>query len=142
MKKMFATLAAALALAGCVYKGAKVTEGTDLAVGLTVPGFEGALTLDVLNYLTGFRLGVAENAKLKVKYTYAGTNDYFGCITTRTYKHIDAKVEPCETGATERRARPSRPISPCGPGRTGRICPLRRFSCFPPQRALNERNRE
>lgn len=94
----FATfvLAIALASAGCVYKGAKVTEGTDLAVGLTVPGSEGALTLDALNYLTGFRLGVAENAGLKVKYTCAETNSYFGCITTRIYKSIDAKVEPCE----------------------------------------------
>lgn len=99
MKKLL-VLCTILALApGCIYKGAKVTEGTDLAVGMTVPGSEGALTLDALNYLTGFRLGVAENAQLKVKYTCAETNDYFGCITTRIYKHIDAKVEPCESTA-------------------------------------------
>ena len=82
---------------GCVYKGAKVTEGTDLAVGFTVPGTEGAIQFDALNYLTGFRLGVAENAALTVRYTCAETNSYLGVVTTRVFKSIDAKVEPCET---------------------------------------------
>lgn len=94
-------LLAALAFfcGGCVYRGAKVTEGTDLAIGLTVPGSEGALTLDALNYLTGFRLGVAENAALKVKYTVAETNSYLGVVTTCTAKTIDATVQPCESAA-------------------------------------------
>lgn len=103
------TVCAALALAaGCAYKGAKVIEGTDLAVGFTVPGTDGAAQMDVLNYLSGFRLGVAENAALKVKYAVAETNDFlWGAATTRTWKTIDAKVEPCEVApqpATERDA--------------------------------------
>lgn len=100
MKRLL-LIAAILALAGCVYRGAKVTEGTDLAVGFTVPGTEGAIQFDALNYLTGFRLGVAENAALTVKYTCAETNDYFGIIHTRVYKTIDAKVEPCEMSAAD-----------------------------------------
>ena len=84
-------------LAGCIYKGAKVVEGTDLAVGFTVPGTDGAAQMDVLNWLSGFRLGVAENAALKVKYTVAETNDYFGIVHIRSWKTIDAKVDPCET---------------------------------------------
>ena len=101
MKRLLAIVAvAALALCtGCVYKGAKVTEGTDLAVGFTVPSSEGVLQMDALNYLTGFRLGVAENARLKVKYTCAETNSYFGIISTCTAKTIDAKVEPCADDA-------------------------------------------
>ena len=93
-----ATVAVAVALAaGCAYKGAKVVEGTDLALGFTVPGTDGAAQLDILNYLSGFRLGIAENAALKVKYTVAETNYWFwGAATTRTWKYIDAKVEPCE----------------------------------------------
>jgi len=91
-------LVVSLVFSGCVYKGAKVTEGTDLAVGFTVPGTEGAVSFDALNYLTGFRLGVAENAALTVKYTCAETNSYLGVVTTRVFKSIDAKVEPCETG--------------------------------------------
>jgi len=91
-------LAAAFALSGCVYRGAKVTEGTDLSVGVNVPGSDGTLQFDVMNYLTGFRIGVAENAALKVKYNVAETNDYFwGMITIRSSKDVDAKVEPCET---------------------------------------------
>ena len=90
-------LAAALALCGCVYRGAKITEGTDLAIGLTVPGTEGALQFNALNYLSGFRLAVAENAALTVEYSTVATNSYFGVVTTETAKRIKAKVEPCET---------------------------------------------
>ena len=83
------TLAVVFALSGCVYKGAKVTEGTDLAVGFTVPGTEGAIQFDALN------------STLTVTYTCAETNSYLGVVSTRVYKSIDAKVEPCETGNGE-----------------------------------------
>ena len=101
------TVCAALSLtAGCAYGGAKVIEGTDLAVGFTVPGTDGAVQFDALNWLSGFRLGVAENSGLKVKYTVAETNDFlWGAATTRTWKTIDAKIEPCEVSpqpATEK----------------------------------------
>jgi len=84
----------ALCLCGCVYKGAKVVEGTDLAIGLNVPMSEGCLQLQALNYLNGFRLGVDRNANLALKYTVAETNSYLGVVTTRTYKTFDAAVEP------------------------------------------------
>lgn len=89
----------ALAVCGCVYRGAKITEGTDLAIGLTVPGTEGALQVNALNWLSGFRLGVAENAALTVEYTSVASNSYFGVVRTETEKRIRAKVEPCETTA-------------------------------------------
>lgn len=88
------------ACSGCIYKGAKITEGTDLAIGLNVPSTDGSLQLQVLNYLSGFRLGVAENAALTVEYTAIATNSYFGCVHTETTKHVKAKVEPCETSPT------------------------------------------
>ncbi len=92
---------------GCVYKGAKVTEGVDLAVGLTVPGSDGALQLNALNWLSGFRLGVAENALLTVEYSSVSTNSFFGCIYTKSEKHIKATVEPCETTAPTPETTPS-----------------------------------
>ena len=95
-----ATLALASLVSGCIYKGAKITEGVDLAVGLTVPATDGAVSLDVLNYLSGFRLGVAENARLTVDYATAETNSYLGIVTTRTSKSVRATVEPCEVSAT------------------------------------------
>ena len=95
---IIALILAAL-LSGCVHKGAKITEGTDLAVGLEVPSTDGTLQLDVVNYLTGFRLGVAENAILRVEYTSATTNDWLGIIHNSTTKTISATVEPCERSA-------------------------------------------
>ena len=94
-----AVLALAASVCGCVYRGAKITEGTDLAIGLTVPGTEGVLQFNALNYLSGFRLGVAENAALTVEYSTVATNTYFGVVKTETAKRIKAKVEPCETAA-------------------------------------------
>ena len=93
------SVALSFALSGCVYRGAKITEGTDVAIGLTVPGTEGVLQFNALNYLSGFRLGVAENAALTVEYSTVATNTYFGVVTTETAKRIKAKVEPCETAA-------------------------------------------
>ena len=96
MKKLIVVLVLALAASGCVYKGAKVTEGTDLSIGLSVPGTDGVAQLSILNYLSGFRLGVAKDAQLWLNYTVAETNSYFGIVQTRSMKRIKAKVVPCE----------------------------------------------
>lgn len=84
-------------LSGCVYRGAKIVEGADLAVGINVPSTEGALQLQLLNYLSGFRLGVAENAALEMTYTTAESNNYFGVISTRVSKTVTATVSPTES---------------------------------------------
>lgn len=86
---------AASLLCGCagVGDGAKIVEGTDLTFGVQFPYTEQE-TMAVVNYLTGFRVGVAENARCRVKYSCAETNSYFGMITTRTAKTIDATVTP------------------------------------------------
>lgn len=105
MKRLILALIVATAC-GCIHKGAKIIEGTDLAVGFTVPGTDGAVQFDALNWLSGFRLGVAENSGLKVKYTVAETNDFlWGAATTRTWKTIDAKVEPCEVSPPQENAK-------------------------------------
>ena len=96
-----AVVIAILLNAGCVYKGAKVTEGTSLVVGMDLPGTDGIAQLNLLSWLSGFRLGVAENARLQVRYQHAETNSYFGCVTTRIWKDVDACVEPCEVLASD-----------------------------------------
>lgn len=83
-------------LSGCVYRGAKIVEGTDLAVGINVPSTEGALQLQLMNYLSGFRLAIAENAALTMTYSTSETNDYFGVIHTRVTKQVSATVSPTE----------------------------------------------
>lgn len=87
---------AVVTLSGCFYKGAKVVEGSDIAVGLQLPSTDGALQLQLFNYLSGFRLGVDQNARLKVKYTVAETNSILGVWNGEIKKTIDATVEPCE----------------------------------------------
>ena len=96
MLMAIAVVIAILMNAGCVYKGAKITEGTSLIVGMDLPGTDGIAQINVLSWLSGFRLGVAENARLQVRYQHAETNSYFGCVTTRIWKDVDAVVEPCE----------------------------------------------
>jgi hypothetical protein len=91
---------------GCVYKGAKITEGTNLILGMDVPTTEGAFQFDLLNFTTGFSLGVAENARLEVEYSTVSTNSYFGVVRTETAKHVKATVEPCETAAPTTNAAP------------------------------------
>ena len=90
-----AVLCAPLIFTGCagIGDGAKVVEGADLTLGVQFP-YADCDTMAVVNWLTGFRVTVAENARARVKYTCAETNDYFGMITTRTHKTIDATITP------------------------------------------------
>ena len=98
MKRGICFVFAAL-LAGCAsYRGAKVVDGSDLALGITFPWAEGSAQLELLNWLEGFRLGVAENSSLKVDYRVSETNSFlWGAVETRRAKRIEASVDPCET---------------------------------------------
>lgn len=89
---IFATVVALTS--GCVHEGAQLVEGTDVVVGLTVPGTDGVLQLNALHYLSGFRMGVAKNASVTVEYSTVSTNAFFGCVYTASDKHIKATVTP------------------------------------------------
>lgn len=87
-------------IAGCVYRGAKVTEGVDFSAGLSIPATEGAAQVSFVNYLSGFRFGVAENSCMDCE--YFGTNTFsFACglWESAQFKHFKAKVKPCETSS-------------------------------------------
>ena len=84
----------ALLLAGCAGDGVRVVEGTDLSLGVSVPGSEGVLDLTFLNYLSGFRLQAEANSRVKLKYTCCETNDYLGIVHTRSAKSIEAETVP------------------------------------------------
>lgn len=89
--------ACAALLSGCAYRGAKITEGVDLAAGIDIPAAEGVAKFTAINYLSGFRLAVDRNARLTCNYSVAESNAYFGVIRTATRKTVRAKVEPCDT---------------------------------------------
>jgi len=117
----FICAAFASLLCGCagVGDGAKIVEGTDLTFGVQFPYTEQE-TMAVVNYLTGFRVGVAENARCRVKYTCAETNDYFGMITTRTAKTIDATVTPTVDPDEEEETESATPEKAAKPGKTAK----------------------
>ena len=83
-----------VSLAGCASETVKVVEGTDLSVGFTIPGMEGEANFTVFNYLSGFKTTTAESNRVKLKYTCSETNDYFGVISTRVHKGVEAEIEP------------------------------------------------
>ena len=83
-----------VSLAGCASETVKVVEGTDLSVGFTIPGMEGEANFTVFNYLSGFKTTTAESNRVRLKYTCSETNDYFGVISTRVHKGVEAKIEP------------------------------------------------
>lgn len=85
-------------LSGCTsYKGAKVTEGTDLSVGISLPTTGTTLDLSVLNYLSGFHMGIDRNCNFTLKYSCTEENSYFGVIETKKTRTIDSTVAPTST---------------------------------------------
>lgn len=90
------TAVALLLLSGCVHNGVKITEGTDLTIGITVPGTEGVLQLQVLNYLSGFSVYAESGVAVEVDYTMSATNSYFGVVKTEQAKSVRSKFTPVE----------------------------------------------
>ena len=88
----------ALALcAGCAYKGGKVVDGTNLAIGMTIPGTE--WTINALDYVGGVRVAGNDMTRITVTNEVAETNDYFGVVTTRRRTRMAAAIEPVSTNA-------------------------------------------
>lgn len=97
----FLAASAMLVSSGCVYKGAKVTEGVDFSAGLSLPNTEGVAQISFVNYLSGFRLGVAEYSATTCEFW--GTNRFdfaWGLYSSESSKHFKAKIEPCEIEGT------------------------------------------
>lgn len=94
LKSFTSIMLLALLAAGCASETVKVVEGTDLSVGFTIPGMEGEANFTVFNYLSGFKTTTAESNRVKLKYTCSETNDYFGVISTRVHKGVEAEIEP------------------------------------------------
>ena len=93
MKKILSTaFLCALLCAGCAYRGGKVVDGTNLAIGLRVPGTDWSLA--VLDYVGGVRVAGQDATRIAVSHSVAETNDYFGVVTTRRASTLRAEIEP------------------------------------------------
>ena len=95
--KSAVALACCALLCGCAYKGGKVVDGTNLAVGMTIPGTE--WTINALDYVGGVRVAGNDMTRITVTNEVAETNDYFGVVTTRRRTRMAAAIEPVSTNA-------------------------------------------
>ena len=82
---------------GCAYKGGKVVDGTNLCVGMTIPGTE--WTINALDYVGGVRVAGNDQTSICVSNEVAETNSYFGVVETCRHSKMTATIEPTETSS-------------------------------------------
>ena len=78
---------------GCAYKGGKVVDGTNLCVGMTIPGTE--WTINALDYVGGLRVAGNDQTSITVSNEVVETNAYFGIVRTERHSKMTATIEPC-----------------------------------------------
>ena len=96
----FGLLACVLFLAicgGCAYKGGKVVDGTNLCIGMTIPGTE--WTINALDYVGGLRVAGNDQTSITVTNEVVETNAYFGVVRTERHSKMTATIEPTETSS-------------------------------------------
>lgn len=92
---VLAVLFACSIFVGCsTYKGGVVTDGTNLAIGMKLPGTE--WNINVLDYIGGVRVAANEGCILTVTNEVAETNSYFGVVETRRHTRMSAAIEPTD----------------------------------------------
>lgn len=78
---------------GCrTYKGGQVTDGTNLAIGMKLPGTE--WTLNLLDYVGGIRVGGNDQTQIAVTNEVWETNTYFAVISTTRHTKMSASIAP------------------------------------------------
>ena len=82
---------------GCAYKGGKVVDGTNLCVGMTIPGTE--WTINALDYVGGVRVAGNDQTSICVSNEVAETNSYFGVVETSRHSKMTATIEPTEASS-------------------------------------------
>jgi len=77
---------------GCAYKGGKVVDGTNLEIGMHVPGTEWTLTL--LSYTGGMRFCGNDATLMVVSNDVCETNNYLYMVTTARHTKMNAIICP------------------------------------------------
>lgn len=80
---------------GCLYKGGKVIDGTNLAIGITIPGTE--WTINALDYVGGIRVAGQDSTHISVSNEVIETNNYFGVVEINRHSKMTADIEPLVT---------------------------------------------
>ena len=92
-----AILAIGSLFSGCAYKGGKVVDGTNLCIGMTIPGTE--WTINALDYVGGLRVAGNDQTSICVSNEVMETNSYFGVVESRRHSRMTATIEPTETSS-------------------------------------------
>ena len=88
---------AALLLAGCTsYEGGKVVDGTNLEIGLSVPGTDGTMTINALAYTGGLKVCGNDKTHIVVSNEVVETNSYFGLVETHRHTKMSSVIKPVD----------------------------------------------
>lgn len=90
---LIAIIAIGAMCCGCAYKGGKVVDGTNLCVGMTIPGTE--WTINALDYVGGLRVAGNDQTSITVSNEVVETNAYFGVVRTERHSKMTATIVPC-----------------------------------------------
>ena len=101
MRAAILAACASILAAGCVYKGGKVVDGTNLAIGMKIPGTEWSVS--VLDYIGGIRVAGQDSTHITVTHDVAETNTYLGVVTTSRLSKLTADIEPLADGGEDAR---------------------------------------
>ena len=83
------------ALCGCTsYKGGKVVDGTNLEIGISIPGTDWSWTINALSYTGGLKVCGDEKTRITVTNKVIETNTYFGVIKTQRQTEMHAVIDP------------------------------------------------
>lgn len=96
MKKLTVTavLVCVILVNGCAYDGGRVTDGTNLAIGIIIPGTQ--WKVNIADYVGGCRVAGGRQTRIVVTNEVSETNRYFGIVETRRKTKMTASVEPKE----------------------------------------------
>jgi hypothetical protein len=79
---------------GCAYKGGKVVDGTNLEIGLAIPGTE--WSINAISYTAGLKVAANTNTTITVTNEVSETNSYFyGLIYTQRHSKMRSDIIPC-----------------------------------------------
>lgn len=99
MRRVAVALTFAFGLVGCAYRGGKIVDGTNLAVGMTIPGTE--WSINVLDYVGGIRVAGQDSTKITVTNSIDETNTYFGVVSVKRKSRMVAEIEPMANPSVE-----------------------------------------
>lgn len=92
---------AAVVFAGCVseYTGSRTIVGEQMALP-ELSDSSDSVSLRVYESVKGAKVWTAKDCNVKIAYTNAYTNTYFGIIESRDFMTLSVKIEPCEVAPT------------------------------------------